>query len=130
MNKLGVTQVNRVKLAGAFGSYIDPQYAMILGLIPDCDLERVSAIGNAAGDGATIALLNVEQRQLAQMAVRSIDYVETAVAPNFQDEFVAAMGLPHSIDPYPHLASLLPVSIFATHAPRRERRRNRSRKGA
>lgn len=130
MNKLGVRQVDRVKLAGAFGSYIDPKYAMILGLIPDCDLEHVSAIGNAAGDGATIALLNVEQRQLAQMAVRSIDYVETAVAPNFQDEFVAAMGLPHSTAPYPHLASLLPVNIFATRAPRRERRRNRSRKGA
>jgi uncharacterized 2Fe-2S/4Fe-4S cluster protein (DUF4445 family) len=127
MDKMGVSQVDTIKLAGAFGSYIDPQYAMILGLIPDCDLEHVSAIGNAAGDGARIALLNQSQRKLAQTATRSVDYVETAIAADFQEHFVAAMGLPHARDAYPHLEHLLP-EVSANQNERRSRR-HRTRKG-
>jgi uncharacterized 2Fe-2S/4Fe-4S cluster protein (DUF4445 family) len=128
MDKMGVPQVDSIKLAGAFGSYIDPKYAMLLGLVPDCDLAKVSAIGNAAGDGARIALLNHSQRKIAAEAARSVDYVETAIASDFQEHFVAAMGLPHATDAYPHLAHLLPKPL-ANHNERRSSRRKRTRKG-
>ena len=52
MDKLNVDAVDRIRLAGAFGSHIDVKYAMILGLIPDCTLENVTSAGNAAGGGA------------------------------------------------------------------------------
>ena len=58
MDKLGLDSVDRIRLAGAFGSHIDVKYAMILGLIPDCPLDKVQSAGNAAGTGARIALLN------------------------------------------------------------------------
>ena len=111
MDRLGVERVDRIRLAGAFGSYIDPQHAMIIGLIPDCDLEQVVAVGNSAGDGARIALLNAGQRHVAEQAARAVEYVETAVQPGFQDEFVAAMALPHASDSFPHLAELLPAAV-------------------
>lgn len=129
MDHMGVEQVHRVKLAGGFGSYIDPKYAMILGLIPDCDLEHVAAVGNAAGDGARIALLNLEQRRGVQVAVRRVDYMETAVEPKFQEHFVAAMALPHATAPYPHLAHILPQPPPQTATDDTSgRRRRRSRR--
>lgn len=108
MERLGINHVDRIKLAGAFGSYIDPKHAMILGLIPDADLANVAAVGNSAGDGARIALLNVEQREVAAHAARAVEYVETAVEPGFQEHFVAAMALPHATDKFPHLAGIIP----------------------
>lgn len=108
MKKAEITQVDRVVLAGAFGSYIDTKHAMVLGLIPDCDLDKVVAVGNAAGDGARIALLNRDKRAEAQHLVEWVTYVETAVDPDFQDEFVDAIHIPHASDPYPHLANILP----------------------
>jgi len=110
-------------LAGAFGSYIDPQHAMILGLIPDCELENVVAVGNAAGDGARIALLNRHKRWEAQKVSRWVRYVETAVDPDFQNEFVAALHMPHASDPFPHLAGVLPE--VAAPPPTRERKRGK-----
>ncbi len=62
MDHFGTTVVEKIKLAGAFGSHIDVTYAMVLGLIPDCDLAQVSSAGNAAGTGARIALLNKASR--------------------------------------------------------------------
>jgi len=97
MKHLGVERVDRIKLAGAFGNYIDPLHAMIIGMIPECDLSQVSAVGNAAGDGARIALLNVGQRLAAQQAARSVKYIETAAEPSFQDEFVDALLLPDPV---------------------------------
>jgi uncharacterized 2Fe-2S/4Fe-4S cluster protein (DUF4445 family) len=94
MKRAGVTAVERIVLAGAFGSFIDPRYAQILGLIPDCPLERVTAVGNAAGDGARIALLNHAKRAEAVEVARMVTYVETAVDPDFQAEFVAALHFP------------------------------------
>ncbi|MFQ5340410.1 MAG: ASKHA domain-containing protein, partial [Anaerolineae bacterium] len=108
MNRAGVKTVDKIVLAGAFGSYIDPKHAMVLGLIPDCDLKRVYAVGNAAGDGARIALLNRDKRREAREVARWVEYVETAVEPEFQEEFVAAMHIPHIRDPFPHLVNLLP----------------------
>jgi len=112
-------------LAGAFGSYIDTKYAMILGLIPDCDLEKVYAVGNAAGDGARIALLNRHKRAEAQKISHWIKYIETAVDPDFQDEFVGAIHIPHATDAFPHLDGILPAAQASTPAPRRERIRSR-----
>jgi uncharacterized 2Fe-2S/4Fe-4S cluster protein (DUF4445 family) len=107
MRRLGLTTVDKVVLAGGFGSYIDPFHAMVLGLIPDCELSRVQAVGNAAGDGARMILLDKAKRQEAQWAARWVTYIETAVEPAFQDEFVGALDLPHATDPFPHLAATL-----------------------
>lgn len=125
MNRANVTAVDRIILAGAFGSYIDPKHAMVLGLIPDCDLSQVYAVGNAAGDGARIALLNRHKRQEAQELAHWVRYIETAVDPEFQQEFVSAMHLPHAVDPYPHLAGILPAAAVEPVQGRRERRERR-----
>ena len=110
-------------LAGAFGSYIDPLHAMVLGLIPDCELEPGDAVGNAAGDGARIALLDREQRAEAARLALWVEHVQTAVRPNFQDEFVGAMGLPHATDPFPHLEGQLPQRATGRAARGSQRRR-------
>lgn len=107
MHRLDLAMVDHVVLAGGFGSYIDPLHAMILGLIPDCDLAKVQAVGNAAGDGARMLLLDKAKRTEADWAARWVTYIETAVEPAFQEEFVAALDLPHARDPYPHLQALL-----------------------
>jgi uncharacterized 2Fe-2S/4Fe-4S cluster protein (DUF4445 family) len=95
----------RVTLAGAFGSHIDPLYAMTLGLIPDCDLSKVASAGNAAGTGARIALLNLAARAEIESVVRRIDKIETAIEPDFQRHFVAAMAFPNKEDAFPNLAN-------------------------
>jgi uncharacterized 2Fe-2S/4Fe-4S cluster protein (DUF4445 family) len=107
MRRLGVAQVDGVVLAGGFGSYIDPKHALVLGLIPDCPLEQVTAVGNAAGDGARMILLDKGKRGEATWAARWVTYIETAVEPAFQEEFVAALGLPHSSDAFPQVTALL-----------------------
>ena len=63
MDRLGIEQVDRIRLAGAFGAHIDPVHAMVLGLVPDCDLAHVTSAGNAAGTGARIALLDRAARR-------------------------------------------------------------------
>lgn len=126
MMRAGVGQVDQITLAGAFGSYINPKHAMVLGLIPDCDLEHVHAVGNAAGDGARIALLNREKRALAQELSTRVRYIETAVDQDFQEEFVMAMHIPHQRDPFPHLEAIL-SEVPEAEPPRRERRHRRAR---
>ncbi|MBK8049891.1 MAG: DUF4445 domain-containing protein [Anaerolineales bacterium] len=129
MKRAGVETVDRIKLAGAFGSYIDPLYALILGLIPDCEPQHVIAVGNAAGDGARIALLNRGKRIEAQSLSRRAQYIETAVAEDFQDEFVAAIHIPHASDPYPHLEGILPAATTTTPGAPDARPRRRMRQG-
>jgi len=123
MKRAGVKSVDRILLAGAFGSYIDPKYAMILGLIPDCDLKKVYAVGNAAGDGARIALLNRKKRAEAQEISHWVQYIETAIDPDFQAEFVGAMHLPHSSDPFPHLQGILVDAPLPMQAVKGRKRR-------
>jgi uncharacterized 2Fe-2S/4Fe-4S cluster protein (DUF4445 family) len=103
MDRMEVDQVDRITLAGAFGSHIDVKYAMILGMIPDCDLAKVVSAGNAAGTGARIALLNLKSRDEISRVVRSVEKVETAVEPMFQQHFVEAMAIPHKTAAYPNL---------------------------
>jgi uncharacterized 2Fe-2S/4Fe-4S cluster protein (DUF4445 family) len=103
MDQLGVDAVDEVRLAGAFGSQIDPLHAMVLGLVPDCDLARVKAAGNAAGTGALIALLSGEARREIEGVVRRVEKIETAVEPRFQEHFVEAMAIPHRTASNPQL---------------------------
>jgi uncharacterized 2Fe-2S/4Fe-4S cluster protein (DUF4445 family) len=127
MRRRGVTTVDKIVLAGAFGSYIDPLRAMILGLYPDCPLDNVYAVGNAAGDGARIVLLSKARRVEAARAARNVEYIETAIDPYFQEEFVGAMHLPHMTDSFPHLDALgiLPEQRRAGPSARELRRRER-----
>ncbi len=104
MDKLGIDHVERIGFAGAFGSFIDPKYAMVLGLIPDCDLASVRAVGNAAGTGARMCLLNKDYRREIEQTVRRIEKIETALEPKFQEHFVYAMALPNKVDLFPKLA--------------------------
>lgn len=103
MDKLEIEQVDSISFAGAFGTFIDPKYAMVLGLIPDCDLENVKAVGNAAGYGAKMALLNRGYRREIEETVTKIEKIETALESKFQDHFVNAMALPNKVEPFPKL---------------------------
>jgi uncharacterized 2Fe-2S/4Fe-4S cluster protein (DUF4445 family) len=124
MDKSGLERISEIRLAGAFGSYIDPAYAMLIGLVPDCELPKVSAVGNAAGQGALMALLDKSRRAEIEETVRRVTKVETALEPRFQEHFVAAMGLPNSVDPFPLTRThfgLTPLQPRDT-TPRRRRR--------
>ena len=126
MEHLGVSGVDRIRLAGAFGAHIDVKYAMVLGLIPDCNLEHVTAAGNAAGTGARIALLDRNARQEIEREVRRIEKIETAIEPRFQEHFVAAMEIPHETAEFGELLKVVNLpkrSVKASVSARRKRRR-------
>jgi len=116
MDEMGVDQVDRVVLAGAFGAHISPKHAMVLGMIPDAPLDKVISAGNAAGTGARIALCNVAARAGIEETVHHIHKVETAIEPRFQEHFVAANAIPHATAPFPELAKIvtLPDVSFNT----------------
>ena len=101
MDALGCKQLQRVLLAGAFGSHIDPEYAIAIGLFPEpiapsADVSAVESIGNAAGTGATMALLNEQYRHIIRSRVLDVNKIESALAPAFQDYFVSAMAFPEA----------------------------------
>ncbi len=127
MDRLGVDHVDRIKLAGAFGSFIDPKYAMVIGLIPDCRLDRVSSVGNAAGTGARMALVNRGHRAEVEALVRRVEKIETALEARFQEHFVHAMALPNGRDAFPHLAAavVLPAKVESAAASGRRGGRRR-----
>ena len=129
MEHAGLTQVDEVRLAGAFGAHINPLHALILGLIPDCPVESVKSVGNAAGGGAVRSLLSGAQRAEMEAVVRSIHKIETATEPRFQDLFVGAMALPHATAPSPHLSDhvTLPARKDQSTSGRRPRRRRAPR---
>lgn len=107
MDKFGVDTVDRIVLAGAFGAHISAKHATVLGMIPDCDLSKVTSAGNAAGTGARIALLNSKARGEIEETVRRILKIETAVEPRFQEHFVNASAIPNSFEPFPILESVV-----------------------
>jgi uncharacterized 2Fe-2S/4Fe-4S cluster protein (DUF4445 family) len=131
MDKFGVETVDRILLTGAFGSHIDTKYAMVLGMIPDCNLENVHGVGNAAGVGARIALLNKNSRDEIEEVVKTVEKIETAVEPQFQEYFVDAMAIPHKTASCPNLSKVVslpePKEISADHhsGPGGRRRRRR-----
>ncbi len=107
MDHLGVERVDRIGLAGAFGSHIDAKYAMVLGMIPDCELDHVGSVGNAAGAGARIALLDSTARAAIEDLVRRVEKIETAIEPKFQAHFIEAMAIPHKNASYPELRKVV-----------------------
>ena len=116
MDEMGIDTVDRVTLAGAFGAHISPKHAMVLGMIPDAPLDKVTSAGNAAGTGARIALCNVGSRNQIEETVQQIHKVETAIEPRFQEHFVNATAIPHATDAFPHLIGVatLPQVSFNT----------------
>jgi len=132
MDQMNVDAVDRVVLAGAFGAHISPKHAMILGMIPDAPLEKVTSAGNAAGHGARIALCNRAARKRIEGGVRAIQKVETAIEPRFQEHFVAANAIPHKTAAMPHLetvVSLPDVNFGASGGGGNDDGRRRRRRG-
>ena len=133
MDRFPVETIDRIKIAGAFGSNIDVKYAMVLGLIPDCALDQVVSVGNAASTGVRIALLNQTARAELEAVVEDVEKVETATEADFQQYFVDAMAIPHKSDPFDQLfqvvAKPVEVATGVTGGGRagRKGRRNRPR---
>jgi uncharacterized 2Fe-2S/4Fe-4S cluster protein (DUF4445 family) len=112
VQRMGVEKVDKVKIAGAFGTHVDREKALIMGLFPDCDIEKIESVGNAAGDGCRTALLNRAKRDEANWISRNVEYIELTVEPNFQQEFMEAMQLPHMTDKFPHLEGIVRDEIL------------------
>jgi uncharacterized 2Fe-2S/4Fe-4S cluster protein (DUF4445 family) len=112
VKRMGLKKVDRVKIAGAFGTHVDRTKALVMGLFPDCEIEMIEGVGNAAGDGCRAALLNVKKRVEANWCSRNVEYIELTVESTFQEEFVAAMQLPHMTDEFPHLKGIVPDEIL------------------
>ena len=129
MDKLGIDQPDRIRLAGAFGAHIDVKYAMVLGMLPDCPLEHVTSAGNAAGAGAIIALLDKTARLEVEDLVGRIHKVETAVEAKFQDHFVEALAIPHKTAAYANLRRQvdIPEAAAGGESPGGKQRRQRRR---
>ncbi len=130
MEKLDIEHVDTIRFAGAFGSFIDPKYAMVLGLIPDCDLDEVKAVGNAAGTGALMALLNRGHRREIEQTVSKIEKIETALESKFQEHFVNAMAMPNKVDAFPKLSAVVTLperKVTGDDGEGGGRRRRRSR---
>ncbi len=108
MKKLGVDTVDTVKIAGAFGSHIDCGLALVIGMFPDCDIEKIVSVGNAAGDGCRIALLNRDKRVEADWIANNVQYMELTLEENFQWQLMEAIHLPHMSDAFSHLEGILP----------------------
>jgi uncharacterized 2Fe-2S/4Fe-4S cluster protein (DUF4445 family) len=112
MKRMGIDKVDKVKIAGAFGTHVDRTKALVMGLFPDCKIENIFGVGNAAGDGCRAALLNVQKRVEANWCSRNIDYLELTVEPTFEQDFMEAMQLPHMKDKFPNLEAVVPDYIL------------------
>ena len=112
VKRMGLEKVDKVKIAGAFGTHVDRTKALIMGLFPDCEIEMIQSVGNAAGDGCRAALLNVKKRVEANWCARNVEYIELTVEPTFQQDFMEAMQLPHMTDSFPHLRGIVPDEIL------------------
>ncbi len=96
MDILGVRpeDLDEVLLGGSFGSYLNPESAKIIGLVPPVDVDRIIAVGNSAGEGAKIALLSYRERQVAFELPSRIEYVELSGRADFNDAFISVLGFP------------------------------------
>jgi uncharacterized 2Fe-2S/4Fe-4S cluster protein (DUF4445 family) len=112
IRRMNIENVDKVKIAGAFGTHVDREKALIMGLFPDCEIEKIVSVGNAAGDGCRSALLNRKKREEADWVSRNVEYIELTVESNFQQEFMEAMQLPHMTDEFPHLEGIVSEEIL------------------
>jgi uncharacterized 2Fe-2S/4Fe-4S cluster protein (DUF4445 family) len=103
LKRLNLQYPDRIKIAGAFGNHIDTTLALVLGLFPDCPPERITSIGNAAGDGCRAALLDRKKRREADQIAKRVDYVELTLMPDFQQHLIEAIHIPHMTDEFAHL---------------------------
>jgi len=95
---IGLDDLASVNIAGAFGNFLRKDTAQAIGLVPNIDPEKVQFIGNAAGVGARMALVDAEARERADRISENCEYVELAGHPNYQDAFVAAIPFPEPAD--------------------------------
>ena len=107
MKRMGIEKVDTVKIAGAFGTHVDREKALVMGLFPDCEIEQIHGVGNAAGDGCRAALLNKKKRDEANWCARNVQYLELTVEPTFEKDFMEAMQMPHMTDKFPHLEGVV-----------------------
>jgi uncharacterized 2Fe-2S/4Fe-4S cluster protein (DUF4445 family) len=100
MRELGITadDLAEIYLAGSFGSYINPQSARIIGLVPPVPVERIKAVGNSAGEGAKIALLSFREREVARTLPRFVEYHELSGRADFNDSFISVLQFPDLAD--------------------------------
>ena len=91
MDYLECTEFDKVLLAGAFGAHLDARYVALLDIIPTSTAEKIISVGNAAGVGASAALLDINKRKIIIDAVDKVVKIETATEPKFQEYFVDAM---------------------------------------
>ena len=112
MRRMGMDKVDKIKIAGAFGTHVDREKALIMGLFPDCEIEKILSIGNAAGDGCRAALLNSKKRDEADWVARNVEYIELTVEEDFQRQFMECMQIPHMVDKFPHLEGIVPDEIL------------------
>jgi uncharacterized 2Fe-2S/4Fe-4S cluster protein (DUF4445 family) len=110
--RMGLANPDCVKIAGAFGAHVDREKALIMGLFPDCEIDMIQSVGNAAGDGCRAALLNVVKRTEANWCSRNVEYIELTVEDDFQQQFMEAMQIPHMTDEFPHLEGLVKPEIL------------------
>ncbi len=123
LEKSRVNRIDSILLAGAFGSQISPEHALIIGLVPDAQVSQIVASGNAAGAGAIIALLDVSSRREISSLVRKVHKIETAVEPSFQKHFVEGSAFPDNSSSHPELFKIkeLPNVNFNQKRLRRQR---------
>ncbi len=112
MRRMGLEKVDKVKIAGAFGTHVDREKALVMGLFPDCDIKKITSVGNAAGDGCRAALLNRKKREEANWVSRNVEYIELTVEKDFQNQFMEALQIPHMTDKFPHLEGIVPEEIL------------------
>lgn len=112
MRRMGLEKVDKVKIAGAFGTHVDRTKALVMGLFPDCEIEKILSVGNAAGDGCRTALLNRQKRTEANWCSRNVEYIELTVERDFQQQFMEAMQIPHMTDAFPHLEGIIPPEVL------------------
>ena len=123
LEKSRVNRIDSIFLAGAFGSQISPEHALIIGLVPDVQVSQIVASGNSAGAGAIIALLDVSSRKEISSLVRKVHKIETAIEPSFQKHFVEGSSFPNESSTHPELFKFkeLPKVNFNQKRQRRHR---------
>jgi len=112
MRRMGIDRLDIIKIAGAFGTHVDREKALTMGLFPDCEIDKIVSVGNAAGDGARVVLLDRDMRDEANWISRNVEYIELTVEKDFEREFMQAMQIPHMEDQFPHLEGIIPKEIL------------------
>ena len=123
LEKSKVNLIDRILLAGAFGSQISPEHALIIGLVPDAQVSQIEASGNSAGAGAIIALLDASSRREISSLVRKVHKIETAVEPSFQKHFVEGSSFPNESSSHPELFKFKELPYVNFNQKRQRRRR-------